>query len=373
MKIEKLKIQFHTQADFNKLSLSILQQQYLADMQMGSSIYDLVATTANRGWLVNFRELYELVVQLIQHRFIENEEFYHYFNLIRLAETKEKSPRDNRHFAQIASHEPIDKKTEKILREASFFRSIDAEILDELLIGAQTIRVKPDQIICTEKSGDRDLYYLVSGNLAVFKTVGSSKKFVSILDPGVVFGETAYFLSHPRTADVVAMQESIVVQIPFRSDFVNQCLNQESAAKIVERFWVQHALIHSEIFKKIPADCFDGLSNIGTIVRFKNQSVIFSQNDLGDRAYCVIQGNLVVLQNNKKIQTLSQGSLFGEIALIVSGGRRTATIVCTTDVVLLEITQLHFYQLLAANLYLAQQIQSIAESRMKQDFLRKAN
>ena len=98
---------------------------------------------------------------------------------------------------------------------------------------------------------------------------------------------------------------------------------------------------------------------------------MFSQNEIGDKAYCLIQGTLAVLQNDKNIQTLKQGSFFGELALIVSGGRRTATIVCTSEVTVLEIPQIQFYQLLAANLYLAKEIQLIAEERLKRDQVRK--
>lgn len=378
MKIENqiitIKESFKKSVELKRLMLSTLQYQYLAELQMGTTIYDLVTNTARRGWLVNFRELYGLIYELVKGQHIENEEFYNYFNLIHLAENRPATQIiGTKHMAQIETHAGLDKRTEKLVREAHFFRSIEPDLLNELLTDSQTIRVKPDQAICTENSGDRDLYYLIEGQLAVFKTVGKSKKFVSLIEPGAVFGETAFFLNHPRTADVVALKSSVAVQIPFRSEFMSECLNQQKAASIVQRFWVQHALIHSELFKKLPADCFDSLANVGTIAEFKNQAVVFSQNDIGGKAYCVIQGSLVVLQNNKKIQTLSQGSLFGEIALIVSGGRRTATVVCTSDVVLLEITQLSFYQLLASNLYLANQIQSIAEDRIKQDSFRKAS
>jgi CRP-like cAMP-binding protein len=369
MKIENEIIKFTQDAE-KILKLSSLQKQYYAELKLQSSIFSLVKQAGQRGWLINFKELYSLVNQCVKAKIISNKNVCDYFESIELA--RNKSAAVLAHDSKHEKSESIDQKILVHLKNSSFFRSIADDIFSELTHDAQFIHFKTDQIICKENNLDRDLYYLYSGQVGVFKTIDGKKRFVSLLNEGTVFGETGFFLGHQRTADLIALKETRVIKINFRSDFMSEVLNQEKANSIIQRFWVQHALVNSEIFKKLPADCFDSLASVGEVKKIKNQSTIFSQNDIGDRAYCVIQGTLAVIKDDKHIQTLNQGAFFGELALIVSGGRRTATVVCTSDVVVLEVPQTQFYQLLAANLYLAKEIQTIAEERMRRDQLRKA-
>lgn len=368
MKIENEIIEFTGDVE-KSLHLSNLQKQYYAELKLQSSIFSVVKQAAQRGWLVNFKELYSLVQQCVQRKLIKNQNVINYFESIELAQSK-----STKSVKQVLGQR-VATSLDNILvhlRNSSFFRSIDDSIFNELVKDAQFLMYKPEETICEENDSSRDLYYLYSGQIGVYKTVDGKKRFVSLLNEGTVFGETAFFLGHRRTADLVALKETRVIQIRFHSDFLSKVINEKKAQAIIERFWVQHALVNSEIFKNLPPDCFDNMVSIGTLKKYKNQSVMFNQNDIGDKAYCVIQGSLAVLQNDKHIQTLNQGAFFGELALIVSGGRRTATIVCTSDVVVLEIPQIQFYQLLAANLYLAKEIQTIAEERVKRDQLRKA-
>ncbi len=367
MKIENEILEFCKDAE-KVLPLSSLQKQYYAELKLQSSIFSLVKQAAQRGWLVNFKELYSLIQQCVAHKIITNKNVIEYFESIALADKKNLALQKQSAGSTLPA--PIGNILEHLIN-SSFFRSIDEEIFKELTTGCQFLMYKTDEVLCEENDTSRDLYYLYSGQLGVYKTVDGKKRFVSLLNEGTVFGETAFFLGHKRTADLVALKETRVIQIRFRSEFLSKVINEKKAQTIIERFWVQHALVNSEIFKNLPPDCFDSMVSIGQIKKFKNQSVMFSQNEIGDKAYCLIQGTLAVLQNDKNIQTLKQGSFFGELALIVSGGRRTATIVCTSEVTVLEIPQIQFYQLLAANLYLAKEIQLIAEERLKRDQVRK--
>lgn len=369
MKIENEIIKFTQDAE-KIIKMSNLQKQYYAELKLQSSIFSLVKQAAQRGWLINFKELYSLVSQCVKAKIISNKNVCDYFDSIEKAQNKSSALLSNA--AKFEKSEAINQNILVHLRNSSFFRSIADDIFEELTHDAQFVHFKTDQIICKENTDERDLFYLYSGQVGVFKSIDGKKRFVSLLNEGTVFGETGFFLGHKRTADLIALKDTRVVQIRFRSEFMSNVLNQEKAQNIIQRFWVQHALVNSEIFKKLPADCFDSLASIGEIKKIKNQTTMFSQNDIGDRAYCVIQGTLAVIKDDKHIQTLNQGAFFGELALIVSGGRRTATVVCTSDVVVLEVPQTQFYQLLAANLYLAKEIQTIAEERMRRDQERKA-
>ncbi|RCK28657.1 cyclic nucleotide-binding domain-containing protein [Thalassospira lucentensis] len=76
--------------------------------------------------------------------------------------------------------------------------------------------------------------------------------------------------------------------------------------------------------------------------RFKKGDLVFQQNDTCNRAYFLIFGRMDVVINvpgtgrQKRINTITEGTLFGEVALL-DGAPRSATIVATTDALCLSL------------------------------------
>ena len=80
-------------------------------------------------------------------------------------------------------------------------------------------------------------------------------------------------------------------------------------------------------------------------IRLLPEQTLFFQGDEGDKAYLIIQGILDVIVDDKKVGYMSDGELFGEMALILSQ-RRSATIVCKQASELIEITKDKFNELI---------------------------
>jgi len=60
------------------------------------------------------------------------------------------------------------------------------------------------------------------------------------------------------------------------------------------------------------------------------------EGDFGYGAFAITSGTADVLQDDTVLRTLGPGDMFGEIA-VLSGGRRTATVVATTDMTLVTV------------------------------------
>lgn len=69
--------------------------------------------------------------------------------------------------------------------------------------------------------------------------------------------------------------------------------------------------------------------------------MIMDQGRLGREAFVIVDGEVVVKRNNRKIATLGPGSVVGEMSLL-DKGPRTATVICETDCTLLVIDQRRF-------------------------------
>ena len=80
-------------------------------------------------------------------------------------------------------------------------------------------------------------------------------------------------------------------------------------------------------------------------VRLLPEQTLFSQGDEGDKAYLIVQGILDVIVDDKKVGYMSDGELFGEMALILNQ-RRSATIICKQASELIEITRDKFNELI---------------------------
>ena len=63
---------------------------------------------------------------------------------------------------------------------------------------------------------------------------------------------------------------------------------------------------------------------------------LFEQGDDGDKAYMIVAGRLAVFVDNIKVGSMSDGEVFGELALLLNQ-KRSATIISITPTELIEL------------------------------------
>ena len=251
-----------------------------------------------------------------------------------------------------------------------FFRSLDISLSEKLFKDAKLYKLKPSVCVCKAGDSTRDLFVLINGQVGIYKNIGSNTQLIAILSDSSVFGEAGFLLGQKRSADIITLKESLVLVIPYNAALIDPVINTEKATHLQFRFWVQHALLNSDLFRTIPSDCLDALTSVGGIVEIKKDKILFSQGDKSEAAYIVIQGELSIVKDQKTIRTLKQGDALGEISLMATGGVRTATAQSTKDTLLLEIPRDQFYKLLSSNLILAKELEQLAHQRLQADYQR---
>lgn len=65
-------------------------------------------------------------------------------------------------------------------------------------------------------------------------------------------------------------------------------------------------------------------------------TVLTKEGDFGFAMFAIVEGAADVIQEGRIIRSLGDGSVFGEIA-VLSGGRRTATVVATVPTKLITV------------------------------------
>ncbi len=76
-------------------------------------------------------------------------------------------------------------------------------------------------------------------------------------------------------------------------------------------------------------------------IRMTAGTLIVDQGQTGREAFVVLEGEVDIKRNNRKVATLGPGAVVGELSLL-DHGPRTATAVCATDCTLLVIDQRRF-------------------------------
>ncbi len=344
--------------------LSAQQIRSLELMQKGRSIAEISEDFLKNGKLISFNQLKELLHFLIAEKMIENIDLVSYFEDALKINTSSEASFLDQFFKKDSTNLDISKR----ICQMPFFRSLAPDIVDLFLAHHKVIECPTGIKVCEAGVLQRSLLCVIEGSLSVFTTDSQGEKKRTVeLWPNSVFGEAGFFLGQPRTADVITNSKCVIVKFKYIPEIFDDLIKKEKAQALQKRIWLIHALLSSPMFKYLPDDSFDSLIYAGQLKSAKTQSTIFSEGQRADSFYILIQGRLHVLQNQKIIRNLKQGDCFGEVALLLTGGLRTASIHCETDCLLLEIFAQNFYQLLGENLFLACQFEKLSIERVQAD------
>ncbi|MEX0797813.1 MAG: cyclic nucleotide-binding domain-containing protein [Bacteriovoracaceae bacterium] len=77
-----------------------------------------------------------------------------------------------------------------------------------------SIQVQKDQVICREGDLTKDLYKIISGKLLICSRKDRMVTPLAYLNPGDYFGEFSFFDNQTRSADVISLEETVLIKIP---------------------------------------------------------------------------------------------------------------------------------------------------------------
>ena len=78
----------------------------------------------------------------------------------------------------------------------------------------ELVKLNPGDYLLHEGAESREMYYVQSGTLAVFKRKGDRESQIGTIIAGELVGEMSFLDKQPRSASVKAMTEAVVVVVP---------------------------------------------------------------------------------------------------------------------------------------------------------------
>ena len=345
------------------LNLNADQLRYLELLQKGTSIQGISQDFLKHGKLISFQQLKDLLQFLITEKMIKNPSFIKYFQAH--VNSAEKQPGlFDKLFKQAPSGAPVEEK----IKGLPFFRSLPKDVVQLFLANQKVIDTPAGIKVCEAGGLQRSLLCVLEGSLSIYKKDSAGKvKKTADLEAGSIFGEAGFFLNQARTADVITDTPCKIVRFKYVPEIFDPLIQKEKVQSLQKRIWLIHALLASDLFKALPDDCFDSLIYAGDLKSLKAGTTVFSEGQKAQSFFIIIQGSLDISQKQKSLRKLSQGDCFGEIALLLTGGLRTASVTAETEALLLEISADKFYQLLGDNLLMACEFEKLSIARVQAD------
>jgi len=97
---------------------------------------------------------------------------------------------------------------------------------------------------------------------------------------------------------------------------------------------------------------------------FDEEQVIFEDGDPGDVMYVILEGKVNIMHDGKIIDTLEEGQIFGEMALI-DDSPRSAEAIAATKSKIVPVDKKRFTSAIQHNPYFALQVMSIMADRLR--------
>jgi CRP/FNR family transcriptional regulator, cyclic AMP receptor protein len=98
--------------------------------------------------------------------------------------------------------------------------------------------------------------------------------------------------------------------------------------------------------------------------RFAQGDTIFREGEKGDEFYVVVRGEIEIRSGNRRLETLGQSSIFGEMALI-DDSPRSATVVALTEVTVAPIKERQFLFLVRHTPFFALRVMRVLATRLR--------
>lgn len=111
---------------------------------------------------------------------------------------------------------------------------------------------------------------------------------------------------------------------------------------------------------------FNLFHNKNHIENYPANSIIFEQGDAGKFMYDIIEGEVTLQRNNKKLVKLGKGEIFGETGLI-NNEAHSVTAITTKDSQIVKISQRQFHFMVTETPNFALKVMSVLAERLSKE------
>src|SRR5205085_10999947 len=213
-------------------------------------------------------------------------------------------------------------------------------------------RHDPGQVILREGDPGRSFYIIIEGRVRIYKAGDDGKEItLAHLGEGAFFGEMALLSGAPRTANVVAEEDTEILEV---TDTVLRELagNHPQVVSSLKNFYRQRLLNNVMAISPLFKD-FDPAERKQIVEKFRmkqaaDSEVLITEGKNSDGLYVVLHGAVQVATAKDKhpieLAKLKEGDVFGEMSLLTRKPA-TATVTSLVNSILLRLPRENLQEL----------------------------
>lgn len=253
----------------------------------------------------------------------------------------------NERLIQLYSERSKEVKPLRPFPHIPLFSELNEKEFQSLLPEIQSKTFLKDSLICQEGEGGDSLFVIIRGEVAIIKQTAQGRELrIRNLREGDFFGEFGFFTDQKRHANVKALTECEVLEIPQSklneiikiSPHLNQVLQNFFKQRVLDLF-----LASSPLFSSLTATDRNEIFKRFRLHKVSENTMLFEGGDPPRSLYLIKSGEVEIFiqdRNQKKVPLgiLRSGSFFGEIGVVLNKPRM-AFARATRPSELLELTK----------------------------------
>ncbi|HEX9577399.1 MAG TPA: cyclic nucleotide-binding domain-containing protein [Myxococcales bacterium] len=255
-------------------------------------------------------------------------------------------------------------------KKVPLFDDLSQDAFVELVNRLSYHRHVPGQLIIREGDPGRSFFIIVEGKVRIYK-LGPDEKEITLahLGEGAFFGEMALLSGAPRTANVVAEEDTEILEV---TDTVLRDLaaKHPQVVSSLKNFYRQRLLNNVMAISPLFKD-FDPAERKQIVEKFRmkqaaHREVLITEGKNSDGLYVVLHGAVQVATAKDKhpieLARLKEGDVFGEMSLLT---RRpaTATVTSQGNSILLRLPRENFQELVLTHPQILELVSELTEQR----------
>lgn len=234
-------------------------------------------------------------------------------------------------------------RLEKLLASCWFFNALGKDEMKTVLLALQEVTLNAgDQPITKGDYGDF-MFVIETGTLECHIQVDDAKKVLKRVVSGEIFGELALLYNTKRAANVSAETDCKTWKLD-RDTFTNVVVDCHRSHREKNMAAIKQIGILNTLDEYQCGQVCDALKS----KTFKTGETIITQGEVGNHCFFVIEGCLHAEKNGENVKQYGAGQQdqhFGELALL-NNAPRAASVICDTDVTVMELSKDAFRRLL---------------------------
>ena len=245
--------------------------------------------------------------------------------------------------------------------------SLGADDLRYVIERVEMREHEPRDVIMRQGAAGGSLFVIVRGRVRVFSEKPARE--LASLGEGAFFGELALLTNFPRSATVVAVEPTQLLEIS-RELAAEIIADAPEVLRTLLRFFrdrlLDRLLGSSALFSSFPPDEARALSDRFLFLELEPGMRVIAEGERAPGLFLLLCGDARVRRGAAEVARLSPGDVFGEMSLLTRGPA-TATIETRTKCWALELPRDRFQEVMLTYPQMLEYVSALADQRQQQN------